>query len=244
MPLSISQLPAGTPWWIFALVVAALALHVGGGTAAIAAGWGAVATRKGETWHRRFGWVFVAAMLVTGAMGATLAFGLHQPNNLAGGILSIYFVSTAWMTVRRKEGTVGAFEKIALLVVLGVAALFAAWGVEARMGAGRLYGYPAWTYFMIAGLSSFFAALDIKVILRGGIIGAQRIARHLWRMCLAFSFASASFFIGQQKAMPASLHGSRVLLALGLAPLVFLAFWMIRVRLTGWYKSGAIAAQA
>ncbi len=30
--------------------------------------------------------------------------------------------------------------------------------------------------------------------------------------------------------MPASLRGSPVLLALGFAPLAFLAFWLIRVR--------------
>jgi hypothetical protein len=80
------------------------------------------------------------------------------------------------------------------------------------------------------------------MIPRGGISGARRIARHLWRMCLALFSAAGSFFIGQQKVMPAFMHGSPILLALGISPLFVMVFWLIRVRLTNWSKPNAVAA--
>jgi hypothetical protein len=49
-------------------------------------------------------------------------------------------------------------------------------------------------------------------------------------MCFAFFFAAGSFFLGQQKVMPAFMHGSPILWALGLAPLGFMIFWLIRIR--------------
>ena len=41
------HLPPGAPWWIFAIVVAALALHIGGGSIGILSGYAAVFARKG-----------------------------------------------------------------------------------------------------------------------------------------------------------------------------------------------------
>jgi hypothetical protein len=94
-------------------------------------------------------------------------------------------------------------------------------------------------YYIICGLSVFFAALDFKVILQGGISGAPRIARHLWRMCWAFFIAAGSFFLGQQKVMPAWMHGAWYLYLLALAPLAFMIFWLVRVRIGGRFKSAA-----
>ena len=33
---------------------------------------------------------------------------------------------------------------------------------------------------------------DVKLVLAGGITGARRIGRHLWRMCLGLTFAAGS----------------------------------------------------
>jgi hypothetical protein len=73
-------------------------------------------------------------------------------------------------------------------------------------------------------------------VIKGGLTGAARIARHLWRMCFAFFFAAGSFFLGQQKVMPVWMHGAWYLHVLGLAPLVFMAFWLVRVRTTKRFK--------
>src|SRR5205807_6968312 len=72
-PQSISQLHATAPWWAFAIVIAALALHIGGGSAGILSGYAAVFARKGARLHRIFGTVFFVAMLATGTMGLALS---------------------------------------------------------------------------------------------------------------------------------------------------------------------------
>ena len=223
-------------------------VHITAGITAIVAGFVAVTVKKGGRVHRAAGIVFVLAMVVLAVMATYLAISLlgklpGQSGNVAAGVLVPYLVATAWMTVRRKEGTIGLFEKVAPLIALGVAATFLFWGVRATMSPkGALDGYGAVFYYVFAGLGVLFAALDTKVILQGGISGAPRIARHVWRMCFAFFFATGSFFIGQQKVMPVWMHGAWYLFVLGLAPLAFMVFWLIRVRFTNWLKKGAVAA--
>ena len=92
-------------------------------------------------------------------------------------------------------------------------------------------------FFVFGTISLLLAGLDLRVLAKGGLTGAARIARHLWRMCFAFFFAAGSFFLGQQKVMPVWMHGSKFLLALGLAPLVFMLFWLVRVRIGNRFKS-------
>lgn len=224
-------------------------VHITAGVIAIIAGYIAVTVKKGERLHRAFGTVFVVAMLVLAAMATYLAISLlgrlpGQAGNITAGALVPYLVGTAWVTVRRKEGTIGLFEKVAPVIALGIAAVFLTWGVQAKLSAtGRFDGYPAPLYFVICGLVLFFASLDFKVILQGGISGAPRIARHLWRMCYAFFIATGSFFIGQQKVMPMWMHGAWYLYVVGLAPIAFMIFWLIRVWFTSWYKMRALALQ-
>ncbi|HWY15659.1 MAG TPA: hypothetical protein VNX86_11030 [Rhizomicrobium sp.] len=242
-PLSISHLPAGTPWWVFAAVVASLILHIGGGSVGILSGYGAVSVAKGERLHRAFGTVFVASMLTMAMMATGLAILNQQRSNTTGGILAFYLVSTAWMTVRRKEGTVGRFEYGALFAALCVGATLLIWGLQATVSPkGQLDGSAAALSYVFGSFALFAAALDLKVILHGGISGARRIARHLWRMCFAFFFGAASFFLGQQKVMPAFMHGSPLLFVPAFAPLVLMVFWLLRVRLTSWFTKPALAS--
>lgn len=229
MPQSITHLPPGAPWWIFALVVAALALHIGGGSIGIVSGYSAVFVRKGGNLHRVFGTVFFASMLAMGTMGLMLSVWIKQFGNIAGGALATYLVLTAWLTVKRKAGTVGRTETALLVAVLAIAGLLLCWGLLATMSPkGTFQGYGAPLYYVFGSFATLFAALDLKVILRGGIDGAARIARHLWRMCFALFFAAASFFLGQQKVMPAFMHGSPLLFIPALAPLGFMIYWLIR----------------
>ena len=241
-PLSLSNLPPSAPWWIFAVVIAALALHIGGGSIAIVSGYGAVSAEKGERLHRLFGKIFLLAMLVMAAMGTGLSILIHQRGNIGGGILAAYLVATAWTTVRREEGTVGRFEKIAVLIPLGIAALFLTWGVQATKNGGQLDGYRSPLYYVFAFIASLFAILDLKVIRQGGISGVQRIARHLWRMCFALFFAAGSFFLGQQKVMPVWMHGSPLLFIPALAPLALMIFWLIRIRIGNRFRQQPAAA--
>ena len=65
-----------------------LITHISAGCVAILAGYGAVVVAKGERLHRRFGTVFVIAMLIVAGMGTYLAFSLQgvmkgQTSNIA-----------------------------------------------------------------------------------------------------------------------------------------------------------------
>ena len=225
-----------------------LIIHVGAGSLGILSGAVALSVRKGERLHRAFGTVFFISMLTGAALAVYLAIfvpptasGSAPPSaSVSIGILTIYLVATAWMTVRRKQGSVGLFEKAALLVVLCIAAALLIFGSHAAsMPMARPGGYVP--YFVFASFAVFAAAGDLRLILRGGISGVQRIARHLWRMCFALFFASAFFFLGQQKVMPVFMHGSPLLFVPAIAPLVLMIFWLFRVRFANRYRSGAVS---
>ena len=222
-PQVLSTLPPGSPWWAFALAIALLALHIGGGSVGILAGWGAVLTRKGGPRHILFGKLFAAAMLTMAGAAFVLAVYDGQRENIAASIFAAYLVTTGWRTAMRRDGTLGVFDKAATAVVAATGLMFLYWGLGAKTAGDRVPD------FVFAALAGLFATIDIRAMRRGGVAGAQRIARHLWRMCAAFLFASFSFFLGQQKVMPQAWHGATVLWVLGLAPLGFLVWWMVRV---------------
>src|SRR4051794_21898133 len=76
-----------------------LAFHAAVGTIGLIAGSIAIATRKGGTWHRRSGLVFVAAMVAMGltAVGISVYEGKQA---VAGGALTAYLIFTAWTAIR------------------------------------------------------------------------------------------------------------------------------------------------
>jgi uncharacterized membrane protein len=218
-------------------------LHIAAGCFAIVAGYTAVIAVKGERLHRLAGTVFVAAMLILASVGVYLSVMLQgqlpgETSNIAGGGLAFYLVLTAYMTVKSPEGTIGTFEKSLFVMPLCFGAMFFFWGFKAESSPKHAFdGYHPSMFFIFAVLSVFFAALDLRVLAKGGLTGAARIARHVWRMCFAFFFAAGSFFLGQQKVMPVWMHGSKALLVLGLAPLGFMLFWMVRVRIGNRFKT-------
>jgi hypothetical protein len=234
MPLSLAHLAPGTAAWVYGLTLALLVLHIGGGGIAILSGFAAFAVGKGGRLHRLFGLVFVVSMLTMAVAATILASRIPQRGNIGGGLLVCYLVASAWLTVRRKPGTIGRLEIALCAAAAAIAVTIFLLGLQAeRSPTGTLDGFPAGPFFALAGLAALFALLDVPMILRGGVSGARRTARHLGRMGLALFFASGSFFIGQQKVMPASIHGSPILYGLGLAPLGMTLYWLVRLRLGG-----------
>lgn len=250
-PLSLSQIPAGSPVWVHAAVAAVLILHIGAGSIAMFSGVAALSVRKGERWHRVFGTVFLACMLTMAVMATALAIWIQQWSNMTAGAFAFYLVATGWVTVRRKEGTVGRFEVGAMIFAFGgtIAALI--FGFIALVDPKTIPpGSPVQAVFVLAGVIGFAAVMDLKVVLRGGISGVARIARHVWRMCLGFANAWVSFY-GQvflrKVHLPPFLHHSPYIYSLYIpivAPFLLIVFWMVRVRFTNWYKNGAAALGA
>ena len=229
----VLELSAGSSALARAAAALVLGVHITGGIVGIVFGATALAARKGSRLHRQAGNAFFVSMLIMSAIGMCVSPFLPRPNwsNLIGGGFTIYLVATSWMTVRRREGSVGPFDVGALLGALSVTAAGVGFGSAAAMNpTGSLDGTPVPAYFIFAAAAALAATGDLRMIMRGGVRGAERVARHLWRMCLALFIAAASFFLGQPQVFPAWLRGSPVLLVPELAVLGVMIFWLVRTR--------------
>ena len=85
-------------------------------------------------------------------------------------------------------------------------------------------------HFVFATVALLLALGDVRLVVRGGVFGKHRIARHLLRMGLALFVAVASFFLGQQQVIPSVLRNPFVLYGPVLLVVVLTIYWMIRVR--------------
>jgi hypothetical protein len=227
------HVPAGSPWWIFAAANLILFLHIAGGSVGIISGAVALLARKGGRRHRVAGTTFFISMLIMATIGAAASPFLPVPSmpNVFAGVLTFYLVATGWMAVKRKGGRIGRLDKAGLSVALAVVAAGVSFIVMARNSpTGTVGKTPPQAFFVFTLVGSIAAAGDLTMILRGGISGSTRIARHLWRMSAALTIASGSFFLGQQRVMPVAMRGSPWLFVPVIAPLVLMIFWLIRVR--------------
>jgi uncharacterized membrane protein len=225
----------------------AYVLHVGAGTLGLVSGTVAAFARKGGRLHRAAGNVFFVSMSVMAAFAAYLGVVAPDRINIFIAAFTAYLVATAWLTVRRKEGTIGFAEKIAFAVALILCAPFAILSFELAAGLPPLFkstvaleGPVLIAIYVFTAVLAIAAIGDARVVLAGGISGAPRIARHLWRMCLGLTLATGSAFTnGLARLLPASYHVPGLAFFLPqLVPLGLLVFWTIRVRFTGWYKTG------
>lgn len=214
-----------------------LLLHIIAGTLGMLSGFVAVFLRKGSRRHGVAGSVFVIAMLCLSASGVYLAIMKSQPGNMLGGTLTFYLVATAWMTARRRDGAPGIFDCGALLVVLGLTAVELTLGSEAAISpTGLKYDYPPGPYFFLGSVALLATVGDVRMLVRRGISGTQRLARHLWRMCFALFIAAASIFLARQQIFPAFLRKTGALFLLSFLPLLLMIFWLLRVRFANAYK--------
>jgi uncharacterized membrane protein len=199
-------------------------IHIAGGMTALLAGAAAAVARKGGRLHANAGTGFVVAMLVLGVTASLLEPYRTPPGSPIGGILVCYFVLTAWMTARRRDGVTGKFEMAACAAALGTGALMILGGFTGATtpaGAGPVFALGV---CLLAGL------LDLNVVLRGKMTPTQRLSRHVWRICFAFFIATGSFFLGQQDVLPAAARGSPLLFVLAFAPFGLMLFWLARLR--------------
>jgi len=172
------------------------------------------------------------------ATAVYLAVMKHQTGNVLGGAFTFYLVATAWVTVRRKNGETRIFDWLAL--ILPLAARIARWISGVRAERHQMWsenGVPVGMNFFMGSVLLLAAAGDVRMLVRGGLFGAQRITRHLWRMCFGLFIATGSFFLGQgNKVFPSLIAQSNVLFVPALLPLLLLIFWLFRVRFRNAYQ--------
>jgi hypothetical protein len=208
--------------------------HIAMGMVGLLSGTAAMTLRKGTRWHARAGIMFFGSMLTMAATGAFIAaFIAPNSGNVMGGLLTFYLVLTAWTTVWRPAGHAGRLE-------IGGAALGATTAVTGAYLAARatsaplhrLDGYPPALFIAFGSIALLASLGDAQLIWRGGVKGAVRTTRHLWRMCFAMFMATSSFFLGAaSRRFPAGIRESGLLPLPVLLVVLALCYWLIQVRL-------------
>jgi uncharacterized membrane protein len=199
--------------------------HVTAGVVAIVAGFVALYAFKGGTLHRKSGTIFAYAMLVMSLSGAVMAVGrAGAAINIPAGLVTAYLVITSLATVRPRSSGSQRLDRAAMVAAftIGAGSLLVAIGGGARGG-------MAFPLVMFGVVALFAGEGDRRMIRAGGLKGASRLRRHLWRMCTALFIAAGSFFLGPVRRIPEPLR----MPALRLIPLVVLvtmAYWLWRYR--------------
>ena len=212
-----------------------LSIHIAAGGLAIVLGAVALLVKKGGTIHRRSGLLFVYSMLVLGVTAALLGFRKSPTDgNVFGGLMTIYFVGTALITVRPVSSWTRRSHVAAPTIAVGLALVDIAGGVKAfNSPRGVLDGVPFVMHFFIAGVMILAASGDVRIMRSGVPRGGPRLARHLWRMCFALFIAAGSFFSVRErvaKILPepfttAPMRALPILLVFGA-----MFYWLWRVR--------------
>ena len=66
-------------------------------------------------------------------------------------------------------------------------------------------------YFTFGIIALIHALFDVRMLVRGGVAGAQRMGRHVWRMCFAFLIALISFYPGQARLFSPEIRKTNLL---------------------------------
>jgi len=209
-------------------------VHIVAGGLSLLAGYLALYSAKGDTLHRKSGRAFVYAMLTMGVAGTTIAAirNVAPSINVPAALLTSYLVITALITVRPPIARSRWLDPTLMLVALVVGVTSLTFGFEAVAspdGKGR-DGMPAFPFFMFGVVGTLAGILDVRMMRSGGLTGASRLARHLWRMSFALFIAALSFFIGQSQVFPKPIRIMPLLALPVLAVLVTMLYWLWRVR--------------
>jgi uncharacterized membrane protein len=227
----ILHLAPDAPLLLRAAAASALVLHIGGASLGLISGGLVMVAPKGGRFHRAAGSVFFVSMLTMSGVAAVAAPFFPDRISTVMGLFTFYLTATGWAAVRRRPGSVGRFEIGAGVFALAIAvADLAIARIGSQMPHGLLDDEPSQVGYLFGAVAALAAACDFSVIRRGGLFGAPRIARHLWRMCLALVIAAGSF-AAQPKAQPEALRGSLILFAPVPLVLGLMIFWLVRLRL-------------
>ncbi len=209
-------------------------LHIAAGGLALLSGYVALYAAKGGTLHRRSGMVFVVAMLamcVAGTMMTVIRW-VQPAVNVPAALLTSYLVITSLTTVRPLPRGKRWVDTGLMLVALATGLASLSFARDALTSPdGTRQGMPAFPFLLFGSVALLAAGLDLRMIRSGGLTGAARITRHLWRMSFALFLAAMSFFLGQAKVFPEPV---RIPLLLGMpiiAVLITMFYWLWRVSL-------------
>ena len=209
-----------------------LMLHITAGGLGLVSGFVALFAGKGAGLHHRSGLVFVYAMATMGISGAVMAALTGVETSVIAGSLTAYLVVTALTAVRPPTAGTRRLDLAATLVGVSTGLASIAFGLQSlSRGEAVRDEMPVPMLFVIGAIALLGSATDVRVMRAGGLRGGARLARHLWRMCLALFIAAGSFFGGQADRVPEALRTPLLLTLPVLAPLAVMVYWLWRVRI-------------
>lgn len=210
----------------------ALVTHFGAALTALVAGTIALIVAKGGRLHKKSGMIFTYGMIVAGILASGIAAYEGNAGSIFGGFFVVYLVYTAVTTVKPVPFNSRPLDIGLMLMAFVVSALYYWRGVAVWKLPGHAdKGVPAGMILFLATVTLLAAVGDLRMLFGDPLRGPRRIARHLWRMCFGLFIATGSFFIGQMKFVPEPIRYTPLMIALGIAPLPILLYWMWRVRL-------------
>jgi hypothetical protein len=84
--------------------------------------------------------------------------------------------------------------------------------------------------FVFCAVGLLAAAGDVRLVRAGGVKGAPRLKRHLWRMCFGMWVAAASFFWGPPNRVPEMIRIPALQATAVLLPIAVMIYWLWRLR--------------
>lgn len=217
-----------------ALLLPLLVIHIGSGLIALLSGLGAMASPKsGSGLHPWSGNAFCLSMSVMTVTAAVLTVWEPDRLSLGAAIWTFYLVHSARGAARDRTATRGPGSRWLIPVGISASVLFLHGGLVAQASpAGEYQGTSPAAYFVFGTVAVLASLSDLSLLVRRHLAPRQRIARHLWRMVVAYFLAVTSLFLGQQDDVFPGMAGSPFLLLPSIFTLCYLAFWTLRVRLT------------
>ena len=210
-------------------------LHIIAGLLGLTSGAVALSVPKGATLHRKSGMIFVYTMSVMSASGALMAALRPERISVLAGMLTFYLVATALLTVRRPAQRFHWIDAGAMVFAFMLGLLSITFGaVGLNNPTDEIDGVPPALGFIFGGVALLAALGDGRILLARPIPWVQRIARHLWRMCLALWIATASFFLGQADEFPEALRIMPLLCTPVLLVWLLMIYWLVRVLFMQW----------
>tara|TARA_R110002073_G_scaffold76656_1_gene186005 strand:- start:3051 stop:3737 length:687 start_codon:yes stop_codon:yes gene_type:complete len=208
-------------------------LHFFVGVTALFAGFGAFVLPKGSRPHRACGVTFVICMAALSMSGLYLSVTRSILFTVFLSLLAFHAVMTGWLTAKLAGRPARRFEWVGLIVIaLTAAGGFVSGTAVAASPLGEQSGLPPIAFHILAGTACLPALLDLGVVLRGGVTGRQRIARHAWRMGFGLFIATVIFFFGNNHVLPEALRAP-ALLATPVALVILLTLaWLARIWLS------------
>jgi hypothetical protein len=207
---------------------------------ALVTGFVALGATKGSVLHRRSGTLFVYLMLVMALTGAGIAaVEASRPQPKSGilatmlmGLFTAYLVVTALTTIRPPSTWSRRVDLLAMPVAgaIGVAHLTLA--LRTLVATGDTQSGMITTVEIVFGSIVLLAAGSDLRLLRSSapLIGAKRLARHLWRMTFALWIAAFSFFPRLTRFAPKPFGALVALPIIGVLGAMIYWLWRIRYR--------------